>query len=233
VGTIAIQCLMGISHQELLQLPRDKNNELIWRDQAKISPGLGYLLEKMVKFNPKERYATAKEALAAVKGLLEPTIATRPSPLPPQPQPQNRPWGLMLLGIFALSAGFGAALFFIMNQSGQELPLNGVAIEGDLAEGDRTYMDLAQKIDTYADYYVIVGKQGETVTIEMTSEAIDPYLILRDRQGKELAVNDDISERTSTARIEVTLPENGNYTVIARSSESGESGNYRIWAVGN
>jgi serine/threonine-protein kinase len=228
VGMIAIQALMGISHKELKQLPKDNNNELVWQDKAKVSPDFGYILEKMVRFNAKERYATAKEALAAVKRLLEPAITTQP--LNP---PQNRPWGLVLLGILALSASIGAMLFLMMNKSGQELPLDGVAIEGSLTKADRTYMDLVQNINTYADYYFIVGKQGQTVTIEMTSSQIDPYLVLRDRQGKELVFNDDISTQDSNARIEITLPEDGNYTVIARSFESGESGNYKIWAVGD
>ncbi len=128
VGIVAIQALTGISYTELKQLPRD-NHELVWRNQAKVSPGLGYILEKMVRFNSTERYATAKKALATVKGLLEPAITTQPSPPPPQ---QNRPWGLVLLGIFAILVGIGAALFLMMNKSGQELPLNGVAIEGEL-----------------------------------------------------------------------------------------------------
>ncbi len=229
VGIVAIQALMGINQQELKNLPKD-NNELVWRNKVKISLGLGYILEKMVRFNSQERYATAKEALAAVKGLLEPAITTQPSP--PLP-PKNPLWGLVLLGILALSASIGGALFLMINKSGQELPLNGVAVEGELTKADRTYMDLAQQIDTYADYYFIVGKQGQTVTIEMTSSQIDPYLVLRDRQGKELAFNDDISNQDSTAKIEVTLPEDGKYVVIARSSESGESGNYRISAVGD
>lgn len=231
VGIIAIQALTGISYSELKQLPTDSNNELVWQNKAKFSPALGYILEKMVRFNHQERYATAKEALTAVKGLLEPAITTQPSP--PPPPPPKRPWGLILLGILGISVGVGAGLFLIMNKSGQKLPLNGVAIEGILAEGDRTYMDLAQNINTYADYYLIAGKQGQTVTIEMTSNQIDPYLVLRDRQGKELAFNDDISTQDSTAKIEITLPEDGNYTVIARSAESGESGNYRISAVGD
>ncbi len=128
VGMVAIQALMGINQQELKNLPKD-NNELVWQSKVKINPGLSYILEKMVRYNPKERYATAKEALAAVKRLLEPPIATQPSPPPPQ---QNRPWGLVLLGILARSASIGGALFLMMNKSGQELPLNGVAIEGEL-----------------------------------------------------------------------------------------------------
>jgi len=228
VGIIAIQALTGIPAK---QLPEDaKTHEIIWQNKAKVSQGLGYILEKMVRFNPKERYATAKEALTAVKGLLEPAITTQPS-LPAS----NTPWRLILflLGLLGISVGVGAGLFLMMNKSEQELPLNGVAIDGSLTKGDRTYMDLAQNINTYADYYLIAGKQGQTVTIEMTSNQIDPYLVLRDRQGKGLAFNDDISSQDSTAKIEITLPEDGNYTVIARSAESGESGNYRISAVGD
>ena len=227
VGILAIEALTGIPAR---QLPEDANtHEIVWQDKATVSPGLAMILEKMVRYNFDDRYPTAKEALAAVKDLLEPSMKTVRSQPPPT---QNRPWTLMLLGIFGILAAVGVALFFI-DKSGQELRLNGVAVEGSLEEGDRTYTDLAQQINTYADYYFIVGKAGETVTIEMTSDQFDTYLVLRDRHGKELAVNDDISPETSTARIEVTLPEEGKYTVIARSSESGESGNYKIWAVGD
>ena len=64
VGIIAIEALTGIAANSL---PRDGNSlEIVWRDRASVSPQLGDILDKMVRYDYKKRYQNAGEVLEAI-----------------------------------------------------------------------------------------------------------------------------------------------------------------------
>jgi len=67
-------------------------------------------------------------------------------------------------------------------------------------------------------YFHFTGKVGELVTIDMRADdpmVLDPFLILLDSDLNELAFNDTVGN-TANARItQFTLPENGDYYIIA------------------
>ena len=67
VGMLGIYALTGIKPQELPKNP--DTFEVIWRDKASVSPALANFLDKMVRYNFKERYQTAGEALQALTAL--------------------------------------------------------------------------------------------------------------------------------------------------------------------
>lgn len=74
VGIIGIQALTGI---QPIQLPKDpKTLEIIWRDQSQVSSKLANILDKMVRYNFRQRYPSAVEALQAFKGSTASTSAT-------------------------------------------------------------------------------------------------------------------------------------------------------------
>ncbi len=72
VGIICIQALTGIN-----PIPRSggglpthpETGEIVWRDRVSVSPKLANILDKMVRYDFRQRYHTADEALQAVKGL--------------------------------------------------------------------------------------------------------------------------------------------------------------------
>ena len=74
LGMIGIQALTGIPIFELRKL-RENNpsnhNELAWRHLAIVSPELGDILEKMVRYDYHKRYQSAGETLAALRRLDE------------------------------------------------------------------------------------------------------------------------------------------------------------------
>jgi serine protease Do len=109
------------------------------------------------------------------------------------------------------------------NNQVQGLPLNGQAISGRLGSGDNTLPD-----NSYYKIYGFEGKAGQRVTIEMSSQEVDPTLFLLKPDGSKLAENDDISPNNPNARITVTLPATGVYLVLANAFEPGESGSYTI-----
>ncbi len=214
VGAIAIQALTGKLPP---QLPLDPHTEeIIWRNQAQVSPELGDILDKMVRQDFRQRYS-AEEALQAVK------ILTNPPP--------PKKWWLFG-AIAAVSAAAVAVIFILASRpnSGARLPLDGQALNRALTAENRSDNPLD---NTYSNVYVFEGKRGQQVTIEMKSQEFDPYLIVRDADGNQIAFNDDISPDDFNAKISVTLPKDGTYTVIARSKEAGETGAYSLRAVRN
>jgi serine/threonine protein kinase len=69
VGMIGIYALTGLN-PALGQLPEDElTAEILWRDRTSISPELASILEKMVAYDFRQRYPSAKEALDALNAL--------------------------------------------------------------------------------------------------------------------------------------------------------------------
>jgi serine protease Do len=111
-------------------------------------------------------------------------------------------------------------------QSAQTLVLNGRTIAGQLHPGD----NVLPVDNSFFDVYTFAGERGQQIAITMTSQEIDAYLILFGPDGGEIAQNDD-SGRHTNARIVVTLPRSGTYTLLANSYQSNESGSYTLQAV--
>ncbi|MFP4119641.1 protein kinase domain-containing protein [Coleofasciculus sp.] len=85
VGIIGIQLLTGI-HPKHIKEDSD-TGELNWRKYAKqISPEFGEILDKMVRYDFRDRYATAAETLLAFQSLPAPLLesASPPQPLTPE-----------------------------------------------------------------------------------------------------------------------------------------------------
>ena len=49
-----------------------------------------------------------------------------------------------------------------------------------------------------------------------------------DREGNIIEQNDDVNEQESNSRLEITLPDNGTYSVIVNAYEQGGEGNYTL-----
>jgi eukaryotic-like serine/threonine-protein kinase len=72
VGIIAIQSLTGLLPDKLEE--DTETGEIIWRKYANVSPKLETVVDKMVSYDFRNRYPTAKEALQAVKKLSQVSI---------------------------------------------------------------------------------------------------------------------------------------------------------------
>jgi serine/threonine-protein kinase len=66
LGAVAIQALTGTPPN---LLPKDSNLEILWRDKAQVSPQLARILDKMVRYNFRERYQSTAEVLQALQQL--------------------------------------------------------------------------------------------------------------------------------------------------------------------
>ncbi|WP_204104493.1 MULTISPECIES: serine/threonine-protein kinase [Spirulina sp. CCY15215] len=76
VGIVAIEALTGIDPERLADDPQ--TGELIWRDRAHVSPDLAQIIDRMVRYDFRQRYDSAAEALEAIAHLLH--RPTRPLP---------------------------------------------------------------------------------------------------------------------------------------------------------
>ncbi|MBW4691139.1 MAG: tetratricopeptide repeat protein [Lyngbya sp. HA4199-MV5] len=67
VGMMGIQCLTGIYPKKLREDP--KTSEIIWRDQVQVSSEFANILDTMVRYDFRQRYESATEALEALRSL--------------------------------------------------------------------------------------------------------------------------------------------------------------------
>ncbi len=95
---------------------------------------------------------------------------------------------------------------------------------GRLEEGDSVH----PQDGSFYDAYTFETKQGASIVVELRSDDFDPYLLLNGPEGDQLAQNDDVSEGDLTARLALTAPADGTYTVFANSRSAGETGAYTL-----
>ncbi len=116
------------------------------------------------------------------------------------------------------------------NYTMRSLPVNGSTIQSRISHNSLSLPD-----ETYFEPYIFEGKKGQTVTIEMESNQLDPSLLLLYFDKKEesfvlITRNDDIAPNDIRSQISVTLAQDGIYMIWAKGFEAQETGNYKIKA---
>jgi uncharacterized caspase-like protein len=107
---------------------------------------------------------------------------------------------------------------------GSERIAVGQSRAGALARTDPMLAD-----SSYYDTYSYQGRQGEQLTISMSSGAFDTYLSIGqvvDGRYREVANNDDADGTNSV--MQVTLPSAGTYQIRANSFLKGQTGAYTL-----
>ena len=77
------------------------------------------------------------------------------------------------------------------------------------------------------DAYEFEAAEGMIITITATSTELDPYVHLMDKNGNQLAHDDDGGGGT-TARVTYTAPYSGSYEAYANTARPGETGSYTL-----
>ncbi|MDZ7731111.1 MAG: PPC domain-containing protein [Natrialbaceae archaeon] len=100
---------------------------------------------------------------------------------------------------------------------------------GETKEG---YIDASDGADPMfndtAEPVSFSGEAGDAIVIEMTSDSIDPWLILEGPDGSVVDDNDDASTSTTNSRLELTLSQDGDYTIWAGSLGFDAAGSYEL-----
>jgi len=102
---------------------------------------------------------------------------------------------------------------------------DGIATANDSLSKDEIESDGALK-NKAAKFHVIGLGAGDKVQIDLMSKEFDAYLYLTDKHGKVLAKDDDSGEGLNS-RIIYTIPDKGNYKLVA-TSLAGGFGNYTL-----
>jgi len=97
------------------------------------------------------------------------------------------------------------------------------AVSGALSSADCRAPD-----GSYYDLWEFAGTSGQRVTIDISSNAFDTYLVLLDPSGAAVADNDDASGSTTNSRITFTLNATGTWKIVANSFDESEFGNYNL-----
>ena len=81
----------------------------------------------------------------------------------------------------------------------------------------------------FSDDYVIFMLAGQSITVSMTSTALDSYLeIYADGSSTVLASNDNVDATTQNSQVAFTATSNAFYIIKARSAAAGATGAYTI-----
>jgi len=122
-----------------------------------------------------------------------------------------------------LLAALAVASLFAIG-CGKPDPINETH-QGRLEAGDSTH----PSDNSFFDEYSFKAGEGYTITVNMTSTEVDPYLHLRGPDGTDIQQHDDIEPGTNlNARITMAAPATGEYTVLANSAAQGETGAYTV-----
>ncbi|MFZ4120025.1 MAG: pre-peptidase C-terminal domain-containing protein [Caulobacterales bacterium] len=122
--------------------------------------------------------------------------------------------------VHRLACTLAAALLFALPAAAQTPAQVGRDINGALARGDRTL-----SAGEYMDEFTITGRAGQQVSVRMNSSQFDTYVFIRGPNGFA-EDNDDAPGGGTNSALEVTLPADGTYQIVATSFSGGEQGNY-------
>ncbi|NNF57515.1 MAG: hypothetical protein HKN04_04670 [Rhodothermaceae bacterium] len=134
--------------------------------------------------------------------------------------------------ILATSSQVGEAgayeIAYRVAESGDMPATPGVSLaprteNGRLQAGDKTLTS-----GEFVDRYGFVGRQGQTIEVDLTSSEFDPYLILFVPEPHEQLDNDDYQGSTSRSFLSTTLPADGLYQIGVTSYQAGDSGAYQL-----
>ncbi len=99
----------------------------------------------------------------------------------------------------------------------------GTSATGTLAETD----PLMRNNRGPYNVWLLQGKRGQRLVIDLTSHAFDPYLVLRSSDGFLIGSDDDSGDDLGS-RLRTILPRTGTYRIIATSVGAQARGDYSL-----
>ncbi len=185
VGIIGIQALTGLQPD---QLPKDADtDEIIWHHLARVSPELANILDKMVRYDFRQRYPCAPEALQALKELKNPPSATVALPgvrAQKMAVVQNKlpKFSLnlykVLISIGLIGLGTAAVVFFVnlSNSSNANSLYNRGKTLYELKRYKEAIAAYDKALQIQPEYSVAWNGEGKTLyELKQYKEALDAY----------------------------------------------------------
>ena len=107
-----------------------------------------------------------------------------------------------------------------------ETPRSEPGISDGITTGELGESDLTLSSGEVFDAYVYEGRAGQRLSVLLETDEFDPYLMVRGPGVSE--DNDDAVEGDLNSMIDLTLPADGSYLIIATSYQAGERGGYTL-----
>lgn len=104
-------------------------------------------------------------------------------------------------------------------------------IEADqTVSGALTPRDSRMYSGAHFELWIYSGSRGEQIGVTLRSIQFDAYLIVQQFPGgsSRILARDDDGAGGNDARVELTLPEDGDYVITVSSAQRGETGAYRL-----
>lgn len=185
VGIIGIQALTGLLPE---QLPKDADtDEILWHNQAQVNPELAEILDKMVRYDFRQRYPSAAVALQALKELANPRSGTVVLPVAPSPNTPAIPnkttksrlklhKALISIGLIGLSVAFAVFLVNAINYSNANELYNQGNTLYDLKRYKEAIAAYEKAIQINPEYSEAWNGQGNTLyEMKHYKKALDVY----------------------------------------------------------
>lgn len=184
LGIMSISALTGLSPEELEK--DDDTNEIVWQKHAKVSSELAEILDKMVRYDFRQRYASATQALQELKNLHSPSSGTMVLNVAPYSQTFKPRKKIELKKLFIKA--FIAMLLTVVGATASLLIINSInsANAGDLYKKANTFYDLQRYQDALANYKQAIelkpeyaqawnGKAKALYELDSYKEALSAY----------------------------------------------------------
>jgi hypothetical protein len=147
-----------------------------------------------------------------------------------------KPWGLVVFVVLAPAAPAAPAALAAQGKptaprpvSHASRPPRGTVAAGDSVRDSLVRSDLLLPAEsTYAQQWRLAGRRGETVTIDLRSDAFDAYLFLVGPGLLGTPPQDDDSGGRCNARLTVRFRETGDYFIVVTSSERRATGPFTL-----
>jgi serine/threonine protein kinase len=183
VGIVAIQALTGLSPQ---QIPIDPDTEeLIWRDRADVSSRLADFLDRMVRYDFRQRFYSATEALKALAEIDNSelgTVVISPQKVKNKKHRQNRQKPIKPFPLVKIGLGIGCAIAIALGVT----QLNNLQAADRLSKEGETLAQLKkypEALESYQKALKIkpdsvaawVGKANILTQLQKYKEALSGY----------------------------------------------------------
>ncbi|MDJ0901064.1 MAG: protein kinase [Xenococcus sp. MO_188.B8] len=180
LGMMAIFALTGIEPKNIRKNPQTE--EIIWRDETPVSDNLGDFIDRLVKYNFRDRFPSAVEAKAALQGIIK-----IPSTFFPEPIQKPKKSGFFgvkkIVTAIALLLTIGGGYFYVrklQEPSGLLLTYENIDYGIEVDYPDNWILEKVEDpFGTVVRFFPENG-QGETepilVTIEVENIGSNVYL---------------------------------------------------------
>ena len=184
VGIIGIQALTGLLPEQLLKDPN--TDEIIWQEQAQVNPELAEVLDKMVRYDFRQRYPSAESALQALKELTNhvPGTVVLPSRIPKSPAVTNKATkftsklykALISIGLVGLGVAATVVFVDVINSSSAMKLYNKGNTLYDLKRYKEAIASYDKAIKIIPEYSEAWNGQGNTLyELKLYNKALDAY----------------------------------------------------------